>query len=109
MRLAPEKLKINRNCLHHWKNLFRQGKLTLLKPYFQAADRRETARLQKQLRSTRLERDILKEGAALLRGPRRDIYRFIRENAGRFPTGKMCAVFGINPSCYYSWLRKFHT
>jgi hypothetical protein len=51
---------------------------------------KETARLQKELKNTRLERDILKEGAALLRWPRREIYLFIRENVGRLPNGKMC-------------------
>ena len=109
VRLAAEKLKINRNCLQHWKNRFRQGKLTLQQPEDRAADRKETARLQKELRNTRLELDILKEGAALLREPRRSIYLFIRENAGRFPTGKMCAVFAISPSCYYRWLRGLRT
>ena len=107
--LGQDKLKINRNCLQHWKNRFRQGKLILQQPEGRAADRKETARLQKELRNTRLELDILKEGAALLRGPRRSIYLFIRENAGRFPTGKMCAVFTINPSCYYRWLRGLRT
>lgn len=109
VRLAAEKLKINRNCLQHWRNCFRHGKLSLHQPAGQETSRKETARLQKELKNTRLERDILKEGAALLRGPRRDIYMFIRENAGRFQTGKMCGVFAISPSCYYRWLRGLRT
>lgn len=106
MRLAAAKLRINKNSLQHWKNLFREGKLTLHLISGPDLDRKETARLHKELKNITLERDILKEGAGILRRDKCSVYRFIRNNTGRFPVGKMCAVFQATPSCYYKWLKR---
>ena len=106
VRLAAHKLRINKNSLQHWKNLFRDGKLTLYQRNGTDSDQKETARLQKELKKIMLERDILKEGAGILHQDRRSIYEFIRENKGRFPVGMMCQVFRATPSCYYKWLKR---
>jgi transposase-like protein len=63
VRLATTKLRINRNSLQHWKNLFREGKLSHYERSDPDSDRKETARLQKELKNITLERDILKESA----------------------------------------------
>ena len=73
VRLAAAKLRINRNSLQHWKNLFRDGKLTLQERSGQDQDRKETARLQKELKNITLERDILKEGAGILHQEKRSV------------------------------------
>lgn len=109
VRRAADKLRINKNSLQHWKNLFREGKLTLLQADDSDLDKKETARLQKELKKIRLERDILQEGAKHINQPRRIIYRFIRENIGRFPVGKMCQIFQVDKSCYYKWLKGLPT
>lgn len=58
VRCAADKLRINKSSLQDWKNLFRQGKLTLQKTTGSDLNRKETARLQKELKNIRLERDI---------------------------------------------------
>lgn len=92
--------------LQHWKNLFRDGKLTLYQNNSPDADRKETAGLRKEIKNIRMERDILQEGAGILHRDRRTVYQFIREKTGRFPIGKMCRVFKATPSCYYKWLKR---
>ncbi|KAF2516789.1 IS3 family transposase [Flavobacterium zhairuonense] len=109
VRLAANKLKINKNSLQHWKNLFRNGKLTLQQTAGPDLNRNEIVQLQKELKILRLERDILKEGAGLLNQGRRAIYQFIRENTERYPVGKMCRAFQVDPSCYYKWLKGLAT
>jgi putative transposase len=109
VRRAADKLRINKNTLQHWKNLFWEGKLTLQQTAGSYLDRKETARLQKELKKIRLERDILQEGAGLIHQDRRTRYLFIKENTGRFPIGKMCRIFQVNPSCYYKWLKGLPT
>jgi len=107
VRRAADKLRINKNSLQHWKNLFRDGNLQ--QTVGSDLDRKETAILQKELKNIRLERDILQEGACLLHQGRRARYLFIKENTGRFPVGKMCRIFQVNPSCYYKWLKGLST
>lgn len=109
VRCAADKLRINKNSLQHWKNLFRHGKLTLQQTTGSDLNRKETARLQKELKNIRLERDILKVGAGLIHQGRRAMYLFIKENTGKFPVGKMCRIFQINPSSYYKWLKGLPT
>jgi putative transposase len=106
VRLAADKLQINKNSLQHWKNLFRDGKLTLYNTSSPDSDKKETATLRKELKNIRIERDILQEGAGLLQQERRVVYQFIRDNAGRFPIGKMCRIFQADPSCYYKWIKR---
>ena len=97
VRLAAEKLRINKNSLQHWKNLFRNGKLTLYERSGPDSDTKETAGLRKEIKNIRIERDILQEGAGILHRDRRAVYQFIRENTDRFPIGKMCRVFQATP------------
>lgn len=102
---AADKLRVNKNSLQHWKNLFRDGKLTLQKTSGSDSDRKEIAGLRKEIKNIRLERDILKVGAGLVNQNRRAIYRFIRENTCKFPVVKMCRIFQVDSSCYYKWLK----
>ena len=97
VRLAATKLRVSKNGLQHWKNLFREGKLTHYERSGPYSDRKETARLQKELKNITLERDILKEGAGILHRDKRSVYQFIRKNTGRFPVGKMCGIFQATP------------
>ncbi|MFH6966566.1 IS3 family transposase [Flavobacterium sp. FlaQc-28] len=109
VRHAADKLRINKNSLQHWKNQFRDGKLTLQQTPSSDLDRNEIARLQKELKNIKLDRDVLQEGADLLHQGRRARYLFIKENTGRFPVGKMCRIFQVNPSCYYKWVKGLPT
>lgn len=106
VRLAAAKLRINKNSLQHWKNLFRAGKLTLHQTAYLDSDRKETAGIRKELKNIRLERDILQESAGLLHRDRRAVYQFIKEHSDKFPVGLMCRVFHADPSCYYKWLKR---
>ncbi|WKL49636.1 IS3 family transposase [Flavobacterium pectinovorum] len=109
IRLAADKLQINKNSLQHWKNHFRDGRLSLQKATGWDSDKKEIAGLRKEIKNIRLERDILKEGAGHLHQPRKAMYRLIMENTGRFPIVKICRIFQIEPSCYYKWLKGLST
>lgn len=106
LRVAKE-LGISKNCLQHWKKLYKDGKLTLQKN--PDSDRIELLRLKKEIREIQLERDILEKGAGLLLQNRRMRYEFIRENRDRFPVLKMCKTFHVNNSSYYKWLKGLPT
>lgn len=109
VRLAADKLRINKNSLQHWKNLFRVGKLAIQTTACPNSDKKERARLLKELKNIRQERDILIEGAGFLHQNRRAVYQFIKENKTKFSIGKMCRIFQTDPSCYYKWLKGLPT
>ncbi|WP_157499564.1 hypothetical protein [Flavobacterium commune] len=92
VRLAADKLRINKNSLQHWKNLFRDGKLTLYQRSGPDSDRKETTGLRKEIKNIRMERDILQEAAGILHRDRRAVYKLIRVNTDDFPLGR-CARF----------------
>lgn len=79
VRRAADKMQINKNNLQHWKNLFRDGKLSLQKTAIWDSERKEITGLRKEIKNIRLECDILKEGAPYLHQQRRTIYQFNRE------------------------------
>lgn len=106
MRRGVAKLRINKNSLQHWKNLFRAGKLTLQKTACPDSDRKEKAGLRKELKNIRLERDILQQSAGMLHRDRRAVHQFIKEHSDKFSIGLMCRIFHADPSCYYKWLKR---
>jgi putative transposase len=61
VRHAADKLQINKNSLQHWKNLFREGKLSQQKTAGWDSDKKEIAGLRKKIKDIKLERDILKK------------------------------------------------
>jgi len=107
-RVAQE-MGISKHSLQHWKKLYKDGKLTVQLTSESYTNQKELKRLQKEIKSIKLERDILEKGAGYLLQKRRFRYQFIRENADKFPIFKMCKVFHIDPSSYYKWLKGLPT
>jgi len=68
----------------------------------------ELARLRKGLRETQLERDILKgcrrSAARHFLQERWQIFGFIKNHRKLFPIEKMCLVFKVSRSRFYTWL-----
>lgn len=103
-RVAQE-MGISKHSLQHWKKLYKDGKLTVQLTSESYTNQKELKRLQKEIKSIKLERDILEKGAGYLSQKRRFRYQFIRENTDKFPIFKMCKIFHIDPSSYYKWLK----
>lgn len=68
------------------------------------AEQKEIARLKKELREAKLERDILKGSEHFLQ-ERWQIFRFIKDLRTIFPIEKMCQVLKVSRRAYYGWLR----
>lgn len=107
-RVAQE-MGISKHSLQHWKKLYKDGKLTVQLTSESYTNQKELKRLQKEIKSIKLERDILEKGAEYLLQKRRFRYQFIRENADKFPIFKMCKIFHVDPSSYYKWLKGLPT
>lgn len=60
LRVAQE-LGISKNILYHWRKLAKNGTLSLRKVSNQDTRRTELSRLRKEVKDTRIERDILKK------------------------------------------------
>ncbi|MEM0514665.1 IS3 family transposase [Pseudoalteromonas sp. YIC-827] len=63
----------------------------------------EIRRLQKELKRTTEERDLLKKGRGILRKAVRLRYAFIKENSDSWPVRWLCKMFDVHPSGYYAW------
>ncbi|MGQ7869777.1 IS3 family transposase [Sunxiuqinia sp. sy24] len=103
-----DELGIDRALLYRWRKEFSQYKDNSFPGYGnpKMTDlERENARLQKELREARMERDIPKKGNQHLLRERWEIYQFISDHRNRFSTRMMCKVFKISKSGYYHWLQ----
>jgi len=60
LRVAEE-LGISKNSLYHWRKLSKNGELSLRNVSNQDTRRIELSRLRKEVKDTRIERDILKK------------------------------------------------
>jgi putative transposase len=109
IRHVAEELGLSKRILHHWKKLFREGKLSIQNITDRDTKRKELTGLRKEIKNISVERDILKKGANYLLLSRQERYKFISENTEIFPIGKMCQVFHVNPSCYYKWIKRRQT
>ncbi|HVQ15308.1 MAG TPA: IS3 family transposase [Vicinamibacterales bacterium] len=70
------------------------------------AEREELARLRKENRQLRLEREILKNAGGLLRERTSDTFALIHARKALFPIATMCDVLGVSASGYYAWSRR---
>ena len=72
-----------------------------------AAERDELARLRREVRQLRLERDILSKAAAWFVPGDRDaavrVFRFMSANQACFPIAPMARVLGVSKAGYYAW------
>ncbi|MEZ5063409.1 MAG: IS3 family transposase [bacterium] len=102
---VAERLGVTAHTLYRWVRAARPPKTER-----EAADLRkandEIKRLEKELRRTREERDILKKPRRTLRKGPRLRYAFIRDHRGEFRVRTMCRVLGVARSGFYAWLRE---
>ena len=70
------------------------------------AEREELARLRKENRELRTERDILKKAAAFFAKHQRKV-RLDRRGEGRVPVAACCVgACGVSPSGFYAWQQR---
>ncbi|WP_133538877.1 IS3 family transposase [Idiomarina aquatica] len=69
----------------------------------------EIRRLQKELKRTTEERDLLKKGRGILRKAVRLRYAFIKEHSDSWPVRWLCRMLDVHPSGYYAWCNKPHS
>ena len=78
-----------------------------------SSEKEELARLRRENRQLRQERDILAKAAAwfarVCTGDRHDpvrVFQFMSANQASFPIRTMARVFGVSPAGYYAWRRR---
>ncbi|USQ73995.1 IS3 family transposase [Roseomonas sp. TAS13] len=87
-----------------------EGRREEVTPGLAAAERDELARLRRENKQLRLERDILsKAGGLVCTGDRRSavgLFRFMSVNQACFPIATMARVLGVSKAGYHAWLRR---
>ncbi|HEX7375437.1 MAG TPA: IS3 family transposase, partial [Steroidobacteraceae bacterium] len=88
----------------------REAKPATADPALTAAEREELARLRRENKQLRLERDILSRAGGLVRPRDRDdpvrVFRFMKANQASFPVATMTRVLGVSKAGYYAWLHR---
>ncbi|MCJ7566361.1 MAG: IS3 family transposase [Anaerolineales bacterium] len=73
-------------------------------------ERNELARLRRENKQLRIEREILGKSRSLVRtGDRLDttrVFEFVKANQANYPIATMCRVLGVSTSGYYAWLKR---
>ncbi|MCG8468711.1 MAG: IS3 family transposase [Gemmatimonadetes bacterium] len=71
------------------------------------AERAELRRLRRENKQLKMEREILKKAAGLVRSGDRlgapEAFEFVRANRAEFSVRTLCRVLGVSPSGYYAW------
>ncbi|MFC2086699.1 IS3 family transposase [Bacteroidota bacterium] len=103
-----EELGIRPELLYRWRREYQKYEKNSFpghgKPKMTDLER-ENARLQKELREAKMERDNLKKGGQHLLQERWKIYQFMSDHRTRFTIEMMCKVFKVKKSSYYQWLQ----
>ena len=70
----------------------------------------ELRSLRRENKRLRIEREILKKAAGLVRSGDRlgaaEAFEFVRTNQASFSVRMMCEVLGVSPSGYYAWSKR---
>ncbi|WP_233597565.1 MULTISPECIES: IS3 family transposase [Corallococcus] len=69
-------------------------------------EREELARLRKENRELRMEREILKNGGGLLREGDEVKFTFIHAEKALYPVAVLCRHLGVSRSGYYAWAKR---
>jgi len=67
---------------------------------------REREQLEKELKETRLECDILNKSRAYHLDNKQKTFHFIKKYTDQFPVEMMCSLLEVSRSGYYKWLRR---
>ena len=101
---AARDLDLTESALREWVKRARadrtQGRTGLT-----TAEREELARLRKENRELRTERDILKKAAAFFAKHSRKV-RLDRGGEGRVHRGRVLSVLRVSPSGFYAWQQR---
>ncbi|MFA9433027.1 IS3 family transposase [Egicoccus sp. AB-alg2] len=72
-----------------------------------SSERKELTELRREVRTLRMERELLSRAGGLLRPGERPaeevIFRFIEAEKADFPIRFACRVLGVSPSGFYAW------
>jgi len=111
VREVSERLGVSPYSLYAWKKTFAKASSG------EAEKDTEIRRLKKELARVSEERDILKNGRAIVRHWSEDNgervfrqgckvrYAFVAEHRGQFSVRAMCRCLHIQPSGFYAWLK----
>ncbi|MDW7691369.1 IS3 family transposase [Flammeovirgaceae bacterium SG7u.111] len=107
-RQVAEDYGLSASMIRRWRRESRGGKeaftgkgVASLTP-----EQKKIQQLEKELRESRMEAEILKKANRHLLPKRRDKYRFIEMNRHRYPVGKMLGCLGVSKNGYYTWERR---
>ncbi|MCG7532725.1 IS3 family transposase [Psychrobium sp. MM17-31] len=100
---VAERLDISTNSLYNW--LKRYGSNSEHYQELSEQDKR-IRELEKELKRTQQERDLLKEGRRVLCGRVKEKYTFIKSRLNQYPIKLMCQALQVHRSGFHAWLKK---
>ena len=102
---AARDLGLTESSLRNWVERARADR-TKGKTGLTTAEREELARLRKDVRELRMERDVLRKAAALLREGPPVKFAWIQTEKASYPLTKLCRWLGVTPSGFYAWRQR---
>ncbi|MHB1843525.1 MAG: IS3 family transposase [Deltaproteobacteria bacterium] len=103
-RVAKE-LDLRPSSLSRWVEQARVDAGKSTRGTLTTEEKEELARLRKEVRELRLEREILKKRGGLLREGERVRFAFVAEKAEQ-GFARLCRALAVSPSGYYAWRRR---
>ena len=101
---AARDLGLTESSLRNWVEQARADR-TKGKTGLTTAEREELARLRKEVRELRMERDVLKKATASSRRTTCE-FAWIQTEKASYPLTKLCRWLGVTPSGFYAWRQR---
>ena len=102
---AARDLDLTESALRKWVDQARADR-SAGKTGLTSEERAELARLRKENRELRLEREILKKSRRLLREGELLRFEFIRAEKAAYSVASLCRVLEVSRAGYYAWIRR---
>ena len=102
---AARDLGLTESSFRNWVEQARADR-TKGKTGLTTAEREELARLRKEVRELRMERDVLKKAAAFFAKDYLMRFAWIQTEKASYPLTKLCRWLGVTPSGFYAWRQR---
>ena len=99
---AAQTVNVSENNLRRWKNDLEQEAIG---ERLSGDERAELARLRREIKELRMEKENPKKGQRLLCQRNEIKFGFIKDERCNFPVTILCRVMGVSTSAYYAWIK----
>jgi transposase-like protein len=100
---ATRRLLISMKTLANWVRAGKAGKLESVGQYHKPLTEAELGRVKRESAEVKMDRDLLKKFATVLRERVAVRYGVIEQVATAIPVPPMCRFLGVSTSGYYAW------